>query len=110
MEYTSLKTNYEPTELNFYFGERFDRFHSWFDLQLLANKVRRVQLFNGSSIELNNGQLVTSINFLASRWKWNERTVQQFLEYLKKEQLVKLDSNNRRTIITVNYINQLSGE
>jgi DNA-binding transcriptional regulator YhcF (GntR family) len=92
------------TDMDFYFSERFDKTHAWFDLLQLANYKPSSFFVRGNEIKIGRGQLGYSMRTLAKRWKWNRRTVEEFLSSLSNVGLLHHRKTAQTTIITIrNY-------
>ena len=66
-------------------NEPFDKRSAWIDLLLMVNhKTEKIE-FNGRIIEIERGQRITSIEKLATRWKWSRHKVSNFLNQLESE-------------------------
>ncbi len=52
--------------------------------------------------DINNNEPV-SASFLATKYNYNERTIRRYMQYLKENNLIKLErvSNNRKWILTI---------
>jgi len=74
---------------------------AWIDLILLANHEKRTILFNGSVIEVDKGQHMTSISILADRWGWSRGKVKRFIDKLESEHMVNTKRNGNGTLITL---------
>lgn len=90
--------------------EPYDKAHAWIDLLLRANHNDKKMMMNGHIKVITRGQFHTSITLLAEQWKWSRNKVYRFLELLKSENMITLDSNkggtsNGTTITIVNYDN-----
>lgn len=84
--------------------EPFDRRSAWIDLLIMANHKDEKILFDGELIVVKRGQTVTSVRKLAERWHWSKDKVQRFLDKLERDSMCDRDSNNRRTLLTIeNY-------
>jgi len=84
--------------------ERSDYGYCWVDLLLLANDQERVTFVQSERIPLKRGQLCWSLRSLEKEWKKSGEWVTRFLQFLVDENMVTVDSNRRRTIITIlNY-------
>ena len=60
--------------------------------------------FDSSVLCLRRGQILTSQTKLAATWGWSRDKVQRFLATLEKDQMIRLQTDNRKTIITIcNY-------
>jgi hypothetical protein len=89
-------------------GQRFTRGQAWADLILLASYADHVAFQGNRPIEVKRGQLLTSQVKLAARWKWNRKTVRGFLEALKADMMVDIQTSKETdtgyTLITLcNY-------
>jgi len=90
--------------------EPYDKAHAWIDLLLRANHRNKKIMVNGHIKVITRGQLHTSISSLAEQWKWSRNKVYRFLDVLKTEQMITIESNkggtsNGTTITIVNYSN-----
>lgn len=97
--YIKLHRSIEENE--FYFSERFTKAQAWVDLLLLANHRPNTMFVRGVEIQIETGQLARSQITLAKRWKWNRRTVKQFLNMLEKRQMIHTRLSNITTIISI---------
>ena len=79
----------------------FDKRSAWIDLLLSANHKDKKVLFNGKLIVIKEGQLVTSVRKLADRWGWSKDKVIAFLKLLERDEMIKKESNNSNTILTI---------
>ena len=60
--------------------------------------------FNGDFITVEKGQILTSIRTLADKWRWSVDKVSRFLKLIESDGMIKKDSDNFRTLITIeNY-------
>lgn len=83
---------------------KFDKRSAWIDLLMLANHRDKKIMFDSEYIVITRGQFMTSIRKLSGRWKWSKSAVTAFLNLLEKDSMIKRDSDNRRTLITIiNY-------
>jgi len=90
--------------------EPYDKAHAWIDLLLRANHSNKKIMVNGHIKVITRGQLHTSISSLAEQWKWSRNKVYRFLDVLKTEQMITIESSkggtsNGTTITIVNYSN-----
>ena len=77
---------------------------AWVDLILLANDQPRTVFIHSEAVALERGQLAWSIQSLEKRWKRSGEWIAGFLKFCVSETMLLVDSNRRRTIITVvNY-------
>ena len=85
-------------------GERFTKGQAWVDLMMLATHTDRNLFIRGVEISLKVGDLAYSQVSLAERWRWNPRTVNKFISWLAKRQMVQSKINNITTVISIiNY-------
>lgn len=88
--------------------EPYDKAHAWIDLLLRANHEDKKMMMNGQVKIISRGQFHTSIAILAEQWKWSRNKVYRFLDVLKSENMISVESNkggtsNGTTITIVNY-------
>jgi hypothetical protein len=84
--------------------EPFDKRSAWIDLLLTANHEEVKIRFNGDFITVEKGQILTSIRKLADKWHWSVDKVLRFLRLIESDGMIKKDSDNFRTLITIeNY-------
>ena len=84
--------------------ERPDYGYCWVDLLMLANDEDRETFVQGEKVALQRGQLCWSLRSLEKEWKKSGEWLTRFLQFLTDEGMITVDSNRRRTIITVlNY-------
>jgi hypothetical protein len=77
---------------------------AWVDLLLLANDRDRATVLNGETVELKRGQLCWSQRALEREWNRSGEWIQRFLKFCRDESMILVDSNSRRTVITIlNY-------
>lgn len=81
-----------------------NRFKWWIDLLLRASSEDKKMLFEGVLIECKRGQLITSLNKLATEWMVNRDTVRRFLDMLESDAMITRKSTHKMTQITIcNY-------
>ena len=84
--------------------EPFDKRSAWIDLLLTANHSDVRIRFNGEFITVEKGQILTSIRKLSDKWHWSYDKVLRFLKLIELDGMIKRDSDNFRTLITIeNY-------
>lgn len=84
--------------------EPFDRRSAWIDILMSANHSDNKMLFDGSLILIKRGQFMTSIRKLSTKWKWSSTKVTAFLDTLENDQMIKRESDTKKTLISViNY-------
>ena len=89
------------TENPLYFAEKFTKIQAWIDILIEYNHKRNMVLIRGNEIWVERGQSANAIATWAKRWKWNWRTVEKFLNYLQKHEMIQYRKDHITTIITV---------
>ena len=80
------------------------RFQRWVDLLFLAAWQRRRVGFGNMMVNLERGQIVTSIRLLMKRWGTNNTTVTTTLKLFVDNGMISMKRDKNMTIITiVNY-------
>ena len=107
-----IKLHRQIIENEFYFSEKFTKVQAWIDLLLLATHKERTVCLRGIEIMLKPGQLCYSQKSLAVRWNWNVKTVERYLNSLKKREMVDTKKTNITTIISIKkwFLYQTDGE
>ena len=88
----------------FWLDERvFSRYEAWLDIiqQARYSENSTQKILGGRMITWNRGQLPVSIRYLSKRWKWGQRKIQNFLDYLIVLNFISSDISQGQTIITV---------
>lgn len=93
-----------------YTGRRFSRTAAIIDLIQLARYEGGNEFTNGRYIYVGRGQLCKSVRWLASRWRWDEKTVMKFLKFLENSNTISVENPTpkkgvNRLISIVNYDN-----
>lgn len=101
-----IKLHRQITENELWFSERFTKSQAWIDLLLLATYEPRVVFLRGIEVKLEPGELCYSQLSLASRWKWNFKTVKSFLNMLEKREMLETRTNNVTTVISIRNWNR----
>ena len=100
-----IKLSRQITEMQGYFGEKFNRVHCWIDLLLLAEwRPQRIFYIRGNRVVVNRGQIAISETELAKRWSMNRRTVRARLaEFVSDEKIIQQKSNIINLITICKY-------
>jgi hypothetical protein len=70
----------------FWIEERtFSRFEAWVDLIATAAWAPRTVVVRGERVDLERGELVASVRFLAERWGWSKDRATRFTRFLVKD-------------------------
>ncbi len=84
--------------------DRYSKGQAWVDMLLLANHKPNTFFIRGIEMNLEIGQLAYSQVTLSKKWKWNRRTVNKFISWLEKRQMIHSKINKVCTVITIlNY-------
>jgi DNA replication protein DnaD len=89
-----------------YFSQKFIWSLAWIDLLLLAAHKKHIVEIKGRAITLYPGQLCYSKRSLASRWKWDKRTVSKFLNMLQGLEMIYQTDVKVTTVITIKNWNE----
>ncbi len=82
--------------------EEFDRRSAWIDILLSVNhEARTIILRNGQSITIEEGQMFTSLDHLASRWHWSRNRVRRYLGLLSAQCMCTVSGTPSGTVLTV---------
>ena len=73
----------------------------WIHLLLLANHEKTEFIFNNQKMVLESGQLITSRQKLAAVCGIQESKIDRILKYLKSEQQIEQQTNNKFRLITI---------
>lgn len=74
---------------------------AWIDIILMVNHKDSKMFFDGRLITVKRGSCITSIRKLGERWGWKRDKVSEFLKALEADCMIRKQSNNRRTLLTV---------
>lgn len=72
-------------------GDKFTRLMAWADLQLQAAEAPAVVYVRGEKINMQRGQVLTTIKELATRWNTSRQTANKYLEEYRTEGRLNLD-------------------
>jgi hypothetical protein len=88
----------------FWLSEPFTKPQAWVDLIGLANYADKTKYYKSTFQKIKRGQIVTSKQALAERWKWSKHKVHAFLRTLEAAEMVTIESTTKGTLLTiVNY-------
>ena len=83
-------------------GDKFTRLMAWADLQLQAAEAPAVVYVRGEKINMQRGQVLTTIKELATRWNISRQTANKYLEEYQKEGRLTLDDRAGLVLLTCN--------
>lgn len=72
-------------------GDKFTRLMAWADLQLQAAEAPAAVYVRGEKINMQRGQVLTTIKELATRWNTSRQTANKYLEEYRTEGRLTLD-------------------
>lgn len=85
-------------------NEPFDMRSAWIDLLLLANHEDVKAVKGKTIVTFKRGTVNLSVSALADRWKWSRGKARRYIELLKSDGMITVDSTTNGTTITiVNY-------
>ena len=88
----------------FWLSEPFTKPQAWVDLIGLANYADKTKYYKSTFQKIKRGQIVTSKQALAERWKWSKHKVHAFLRTLEAAEMLTIESTTKGTLLTVvNY-------
>jgi hypothetical protein len=88
-------------QLDTFKGESFCRAACWFDLIATVGNSARTVLWNGSKLDLQPGQIVTTMRQLADRWSMTSDRARTRLKELAKAGLIKFSQLTGGVVVTV---------
>ena len=63
-------------------SSKYDNAHAWIYLLLTANHKTQSVTFDGERIQVERGQMLTSVRKLSAKWGWSKDKVLYFLRSL----------------------------
>ena len=81
-------------------GDKFTRLMAWADLQLQAAEAPAVVYVRGEKINMQRGQVLTTIKELATRWNTSRQTANKYLEEYRTEGRLTLDDRAGLVLLT----------
>ena len=96
-----IKIDRELLQSDFWLREPFTYGQAWVDLIGLANWADKDKFFRHQHQKVKRGQLVTSQQFLAERWKWSRNKVRTYLRNLERAGMVTTESTTNYTTVTI---------
>lgn len=84
----------------------YSKFEAWIDLLQSSRFEDTKQIIGNRMLNVKRGQILISLRFLASRWKWSPKKVNSFLECLITEGMIikETPKETGQTVLTVcNY-------
>ena len=86
-----------------YYKDRFTRTQAYIDLFFLAAWTERKFFIRGNEVMVKRGQVATSEQNLAVRWRWSRNTVRKFLLELEKGGKIEQQRSRIIKVITLKY-------
>jgi len=81
--------------------EPFSRREAWLWLISEAAWKPHRRRVAGRAIEVNRGQVVASLRFLAGKWRWSEPRVRRFIDTLKNDSMIVVSADAGVNVITI---------
>ena len=82
-----------------WFDDKYDHGHAWIDLLLMANHRTKTIIFDGKEMNIQAGQILTSVRKLSTKWGWCKDTTLKFLRLLEDQKMIEKDSF--RTLVNI---------
>lgn len=83
-------------------GDKFTRLMAWADLQLQVAEAPAVVYVRGEKINMQRGQVLTTIKELATRWNTSRQTANRYLEEYRTEGRLTLDDRAGLVLLSCN--------
>ena len=83
-------------------GDKFTRLMAWADLQLQAAESPAVVYVRGEKIDMQRGQVLTTIKELATRWNTSRQTANKYIKEYRTEGRLTLDDRAGLVLLTCN--------
>jgi len=96
-----IKIDREFLQSDFWLREPFTYGQAWVDLIGMANWADKDKFFRHQHQRVKRGQIVTSQQALAERWKWSRNKVRTYLRNIERAGMVQIDSTTNYTTITI---------
>jgi hypothetical protein len=84
----------------------FTKYEAWLDLIMYVNFEEGVLKVSEKPIKLQAGEMVYSLRYLAKRWGWSKNKVNNFLNILSEEKMIKqgrMKGHNLSLLTICNY-------
>ena len=81
-------------------GDKYTRLMAWADLQLQAAEAPAVVYVRGEKINMQRGQVLTTIKELATRWNTSRQKANKYLEEYQTEGRLTLDDRAGLVLLT----------
>lgn len=96
-----IKIECSCLESKLFLDDKYDKFHAWIDLINLAENASKSLRLNGIDIDLEQGELATSVRVLAKRWGWGKTKVCSFLNDLEQSGKISVRTTKAASIIRI---------
>ena len=83
-------------------GDKFTRLMAWADLQLQVAEAPAVVYVRGEKINMQRGQVLTTIKELVTRWNTSRQTANKYIEEFRTEGRLTLDDRAGLVLLTCN--------
>jgi hypothetical protein len=98
-----FRINRSIFDTKLWLSEPFDKNRAWIDLIGNANYKDGMFFLRGNEVVVKRGQLAWSIRFMMKRWKWSQKKVENFLNYLKSN--TQINTQNEYPISLISILN-----
>lgn len=99
-----IKLNRSITSHWLWEDDVYSRGQAFIDLLIMAAYADHKSNSQGRLMTIKRGSMITSIRHLSDRWGWSKDKVSRFLACLEEDEIIKKESDTKRTVLTiVNY-------
>jgi len=82
----------------------FSDAEAWIDILLDSQPIEEEKKNKKDILKVGRGQTITTLGDLSAQWSWNKSKVRRFLKILVDDEMVKITTDSKNTIITIsNY-------
>ena len=96
-----IKIDRDFLQSDFWLREPFTYGQAWVDLIGMANWADKDKFFRHQHQKVKRGQIVTSQQALADRWKWSRAKVRTYLRNIERAGMVTTERTTSYTTITI---------
>lgn len=91
-------------------AEEFSKGQAWVDLLLNANHKPATVMIKGKVYKLGRGQQCRSMLTLSKQWKWSRGKVKRFIDALKNDSMLTIETDTCTSVITICNYSDFQGD
>jgi hypothetical protein len=84
---------------------KFSKAEAWLDILLSASHKSYKTVINDNLVTCDRGEMIASVRFLQTRWKWSNTKVVRFLLLLTEEDMVSINKKTGVSVLKVSNYN-----